>query len=149
MNIQLALRLPRDAATVAVVRGVAVDSLARLGVTEECIEEVRLALSEACTNVIDHAHATDEYEVRLDVDETRCVVTVTDTGTGTGLAADGSGASSPMPEDTAERGRGLAIMRALVDAIDFRSVPEAGTVVRLEKTLKVNPGSPLDKLARS
>lgn len=146
MNIQLSLRLPRDAATVAVVRGVAVDALARLGVTEPCIEEVRLALSEACTNVIDHAHATDEYEVRLDVDETLCVITVTDTGTGG--AVGGSGASTPMPGDGAEHGRGLAIMRALVDAIDFLSVPEAGTVVRLEKTLRVNPGGPLDKLAK-
>lgn len=147
MNIQLSLRLPRDASTVAVVRGVAVDSLARLGVVEECIEEVRLALSEACTNVIDHAHATDEYEVRLDVDETHCVITVTDTGTGGDVL--GQGAANPMPDDDAERGRGLAIMRALMDAIDFHSVPEAGTVVRLEKSLAVRPGGPLDQIKRA
>lgn len=146
MNIQLSLRLPRDATSVAVVRGVAVDALARLGVAEDCIDEVRLALSEACTNVIDHAHATDEFEVRLEVDDANCVITVTDTGNGG--AVNGSGASAPMPGDSAERGRGLAIMRALVDAIDFQSVPEAGTVVRLEKTLTVAPGGPLDRLTR-
>lgn len=41
-----------------------------------------------------------------------------------------------MPVDgSAERGRGVALMRALVDSIDFDSDPESGTVVHLVKQL--------------
>ena len=35
----------------------------------------------------------------------------------------------------AERGRGLGLMQALVDRVDFTSRPEAGTIVTLEKVL--------------
>lgn len=64
MKIELALCLPRDVETVALVRDVSIDALARLGITPGCLEDVRLALSEACTNVIEHSGAEDEYEVR-------------------------------------------------------------------------------------
>jgi anti-sigma regulatory factor (Ser/Thr protein kinase) len=38
-------------------------------------------------------------------------------------------------EHEAERGRGLGLMTALVDKVQFVSKPAAGTVVRLQKTL--------------
>lgn len=142
LAIQIALCLPRDAETVAVVRGVAMVALDRLGVTSAWIEDIRLALSEACTNVIDHAQPTDEYEIRLEVDDQRYVITVIDTGHGLDAAQLASG----MPPADSERGRGLAIMRALVDSLDFRSEPEAGTIVRLVKAISVLPAAPLNRL---
>ncbi|HEX2700772.1 MAG TPA: ATP-binding protein [Acidimicrobiales bacterium] len=142
MEIDIALCLPREAETVGIVRDVAVISLVRLGVTRACAEDIRLALSEACTNVVDHSDADDEYEVRLQVDGKRCEVRVIDTGRGfdaTSLGADPVRSDSP-------RGRGIGLMHALVDAINFTSEPEAGTIVHLVKTLEVEPGSPLDRL---
>ena len=79
MEIDIALCLPREAETVGIVRDVAVLSLMRLGVTKACAEDIRIALSEACTNVVDHSEAEDQYEVRLQVDGRRCEVRVIDT----------------------------------------------------------------------
>lgn len=143
MEIDIALCLPREAETVGVVRDVAVAALVRLGVTQECTEDIRLALSEACTNVVDHSAADDEYEVRLQVDGRRCEVRVVDSGRGFDVL---SLTDRRLPRDSA-RGRGIKLMNALADSIKFESQPEAGTIVRLVKMLDVEPGSPLERLA--
>jgi len=43
----------------------------------------------------------------------------------------------------AESGRGIKLMRALVDDLQFVSDKDSGTVVRLNKRLAVHPSSPL------
>lgn len=139
MRFEIALCLPRDAETVAVARDMVVAMLHNLGVTTDCIEDIRLALSEACTNVIEHAHATDEYEVQLVVDDDRCAIEVTDAGHG----FDPERVDGHMPPPRSPDGRGLALMQALVDRVDFTSEPKAGTIVHLVKRLTLVPDSPL------
>jgi hypothetical protein len=43
----------------------------------------------------------------------------------------------------AESGRGLMLMRALVDNVAFRSEPRAGAVVHMVKTLRFDRAHPL------
>lgn len=142
MELDVALSLPRDAATVAVARALAADALRRLGVTGECIDDIRLALSEAVTNVLDHATTEDDYEVRLTVRDGVCSVIVVDCGKG----FDAASLVTAMPDPSSPRGRGVAIMRAVLDNVRFEPHPEKGTVAYLTKRLEVEPGSPLDLL---
>ena len=142
MELDIALCLPREAETVGIVRDVAVAALVRLGVTRDCTEDIRLALSEACTNVVDHSTVDDEYEVRLQVTGRTCEVRVVDTGRGFDAV---SLSEAPVPADS-PRGRGISLMHALVDGIAFDSRPEAGTIVHLVKTLELVPDSPLGRL---
>lgn len=131
MSFQIALCLPRDVSTVSVVRSVATAVLDRMGVEEHCVDDIRLILSEACTNVVEHAQASDEYEVRLEVNESRCVVSVKDAGHGVDVAHLPNG----LPAVAAVKGRGLAIIAALSDDMSFVSEPHSGTVVRFVKDL--------------
>lgn len=142
MNIKIALCLPRDGETVSLVRAVAMDALARFGVAPECIDDIGLALSEACANVIRHADEGDEYEVRLEVGKVRCAITVIDTGRG----LDVGDLTQSMPEPSSPGGRGVALMRALTDRVDFTSEPETGTIVHLVKMLTLSHGAPLSRL---
>jgi serine/threonine-protein kinase RsbW len=142
MKVDVSICLPQEAETVGLIRGVVTDALRALGVDAECIDDIRLALSEACTNVLDHVEGDDEYEVRLEVDGATCRLSVTNTGDG----FDASRLPNRFPEHTASRGRGVAIMRAVMDHVELRSEPETGTVVRLVKELAVDPGGPLDRL---
>lgn len=142
MKIEIALCLPRDAETVAVVRDVAVGALGRLGVKESCVDDIRLALSEACTNVLDHSGADDEYEVRLEVEDDRCEISVVDAT----YSFDSSSLDLDMPDPMSPRGRGLAIMRSMVDQIRFTSEPAAGTIVHLVKTLDLDPAGSMQRL---
>ena len=144
MKLDVAVSLPREGESVGLIRQVATSALGTFGVTQECIEDIRLALSEACTNVIDHAAADDEYEVRFQVDERRCAISVRNTGG----CFDAATLANAMPDASSARGRGVAIMRALMDQVDFNSEPERGTIVKLVKTLTVPAEGPWARLHR-
>jgi serine/threonine-protein kinase RsbW len=142
VKLDVAICLPQESETVALIRGVVTSALRTLGVTEDCVDDIRLALSEAATNVLDHVEGDDQYEVRLQVDGDVCEISVTNTGDG----FDAAQLSGELPDQTSPRGRGVAIMRAVMDHVELRSEPEAGTIVHLVKTLTVDVGGPLDRL---
>lgn len=142
LGIDLELVLPRDNATVPLVRHILRHTLSEFGVSAECVGDVELAVTEAAANVIDHADGDDQYEITVSVDEQQCRIKVIDTGTG----FDGSAAPTEMPAGTAEDGRGILLMRALMDSIRFESRPEEGTVVHLVKDLAFDTG-PLEPAA--
>jgi len=134
VEIHYGLRLPRGVVTVPIVRELCRTAMTQLGVMEPCVQDVALALTEACANVIEHAEGTDDdYEVRLQLDNERCEIRVVDTGRGFDAEALSDGS---MPGTEAERGRGIQLMKALVDRVDFQTDAGSGTAVHLEKTLR-------------
>ena len=143
MNIVFSLNLPKDETSVPVVRRISREALSSLGVSDTCVSEIEVALSEACTNVLKHVAGTEEaYEVTVEVNETLCEIRVIDTGTGFDHEAEGRSHA----DHAAEGGRGIFLMRAMVDNIEFTSAPESGTVVRLTKKLELEDGSVLARL---
>lgn len=144
MKLEFAVCLPRDAQTAGLVRAVVTSALVSFGMTPGCVDDVRLALGEACTNVIEHAAADDEYEVRLEVDETRCAISVRNTGVG----FDATALAGVMADVDSPRGRGVAIMRAVMDSVEFSSEPETGTIVHLVKTLSLDSHAAVSRLRR-
>lgn len=143
MDLKFSLCLPRDEATVPVVRHVCRDALLKLGVDDDCVSDVELAVTEACSNVLHHVEATDQYEVTIDINDTRCEIRVIDAGAGFDHAEVGLHSSSY----SAESGRGVFLMRSVVDELNFVSEPESGTVVRLVKHLVLKESSPLKRMA--
>ncbi len=137
MEIKLGLSLPRDARTIAVARHICRETLRELGVEGECVSDIEVALTEACTNVLDHSGPGEEYDVELMLREADCVIRVVDRGSGFDVDA-----PLVMSDDGAESGRGIAMMRALVDRVRFESRPEEGTIVHLEKALEYTEGAP-------
>jgi serine/threonine-protein kinase RsbW len=110
------------------------------------VGDIELALTEACTNVLDHAAGTaDDYEVSVEINETKCEIRVIDSGEG---FADMGFPSADLPP-SAESGRGILLMKALVDNVKFLSRPEQGTVVHLEKMLDLEESSILRRLVSS
>jgi serine/threonine-protein kinase RsbW len=100
-----------------------------LNVSEACISDMLLAVSEACSNAVRHGGPANRYEVTASIGYGRCDVRVVDNGVGL--------PSMPLhfpPPDT-ENGRGLLIMRSVVDEISFGITPGRGTTVHLRKTL--------------
>jgi serine/threonine-protein kinase RsbW len=131
MELSLALTLPRDEQTVPVARHIVRNAMEQVGVEGTCVDDIELVLSEACTSVLVHSGSGDQYVVRLDLEDRLGLIRVIDVGRGFDSA--GLQAGGTLPED--ERGRGLGLMQALVDRVDFTSRPEAGTIVTLEKVV--------------
>ena len=144
MEIDLGLTLPRDELSIPVVRHLCRSALGELGVTDECVGDITVALTEACTNVLVHSGPADEYAVRLTLDGERCVLRVVDTGDGFDSDNKSQGRAA---EPSAESGRGIQLMRALVDRVTFVSKPEEGTVVHLEKDLDLVEDAPMKRLS--
>jgi serine/threonine-protein kinase RsbW len=137
VRITLTLNLPRDESTVPVARHIVRASLEEIGVAPGCTSDIEIALSEASTNVLKHSGPGDEYAVSCEMNDTTCVIRVVDTGHGFDHATLGY----ENADMSAEQGRGIQLMRALVDRAQFLSKPEEGTIVHLEKSLEFEPGS--------
>ena len=128
VEMRFSLSLPREALSIPMIRRVVGDALRGLGVAENCVDDLLVATSEACTNAVQHARAPGEYRVTLHADESDCVLKIMDRGSG----------PRPAPRERgvlSESGRGLNIMQALVDDLDIQTSPDRGTVVHLRKRL--------------
>ena len=135
MHIDLTLCLPRDGATLPTVRHLCKFALTEIGVIESLIADVELAVTEACANVIEHTTVEDVYEVRIGISPQACEIRVIDTGRG--FDFEDYGLRDADADD--EGGRGIQLMRSLVDRIGFSSAPEKGTMVHLVKALDLDP----------
>ena len=141
LEVNLTLCLPTDELSVPVVRHICSYSLTEVGVRPECLEDISLALTEACTNVLDHAtDSGDAYAVQISIDDERCIIRVKDTGAGFDFD---SRSSEPRVDGSAESGRGLELIRSLVDRVKFTSVDEEGMIVHLEKELEFDESHPV------
>jgi serine/threonine-protein kinase RsbW len=134
MKLSLVLCLPRDAETVRVTRNVLDASLGALDVADDVRDDIILALGEACANVIEHADSSDEYEVRVQLTNVRCVVEVVDTGRGFDSASLNLARTEQLA--TAEHGRGLQIIDALAENLRVTSRPLEGAMISFEKSLR-------------
>jgi anti-sigma regulatory factor (Ser/Thr protein kinase) len=130
------LDIPPRNGYLALVRRV-VATAARLDGTlvDRRIDDLSLAVSEACANAIDgqrSAGSPEPISVVLELDGSGVVVTVTDHGGG--FSPD---EVDPIPDADDpgrlrhERGLGLPLMRSLAESVHFTAT-EGGTAVRLE-----------------
>ncbi len=136
MHIEISLALPRDRESVSAVRRIVASAMAEVGVERSCAADVELALTEGCANVVRHATSTDRYEVTFELDATAARVTIADNGNG--FTVNGT---YRMASALAEGGRGLAIMKMLMDEADFRVQEGHGTEVLLTKHIVLDDTS--------
>ncbi|MCY1145290.1 ATP-binding protein [Actinoplanes sp. Pm04-4] len=122
------LDLPREAGSVPTVRRLLRSTLAVLRVDHEAQDDLEIAITEACSNVVRHATGAEMFEVCLDVAENRCSIDVRDNGPG--FDPDQVG-----PAGTAsESGRGLELIKALGENVRMHSVPRSGSLIHFEKS---------------
>jgi serine phosphatase RsbU (regulator of sigma subunit)/anti-sigma regulatory factor (Ser/Thr protein kinase) len=94
------------------------------GAADDEIYDITVASQEACTNAVEHAYGPGRGGFRLDAELHEGVVRLT--------IRDGGRWRPPRGE---HRGRGLALMRALMDEVDVVS-EETGTAVVLTRRLR-------------
>lgn len=143
-QIELQLTLPRDARYVGVLRRVAESLLSGLDVPVESVDDVAIALSEACGNVIRHASGTSEYGVQLSVADDHCSIEVCDLGPGL-ESLDLEDVPVGLDDDAgAEEGRGVPLLRALMDDLEFVRDDETTTVrlIKRWEAVGLGPAAP-------
>jgi serine/threonine-protein kinase RsbW len=93
-------------------------------------EDLEIAVTEACANVVRHATGADTFEVTLDVGDDRCAIDVQDNGAG----FDPEAVTAVAPGVDSERGRGLFLIKALNENVRMHSVPREGSLIHFEKS---------------
>jgi serine/threonine-protein kinase RsbW len=109
------LTIPAKAEYITLVR-LALSGLTRLRpLSEEVLGDLKLAVTEACTNSVRHGYANGEgtVDILYELQPDRLVVEVADDGPG----FDPSG-EEPSEENLAEGGLGIAIIKAVSDEFE-------------------------------
>lgn len=135
MRLEIHLLLPAEARLLSRTRQTVAGFLAEVGAADQHVDDVVLALDEACANAIRHGASGDSdgaYELHAVVTPEEVVIEVTDDGPG--LRPERVDVA-PVPV-TSTSGRGLHLIRALMDDVTVGSAGEGrGTVVRMARTL--------------
>lgn len=119
----LELTLPARAENVAVIRHAFRGLGAALGLEDDALSDLRLAVTEACTNVVVHAYPDGDGDLRIRAtlsEGGRIVVSVLDDGLGMGAVHDSPGL-----------GLGLPLIASLSERVEFDSPDGATTEVRM------------------
>lgn len=117
------LTLPARPENVAVVRHVLGAFAESMRLPDELIEDLRLAVTEACTNVVRHAYPDGDpgaVEISIEPRGERVQIVVADAGRGIGASSDTSGP-----------GLGLPLIAAIADTVDLQSAPGGGSRVAM------------------
>ena len=110
-------------------RHLVADMLSQLPLSRDACFDVAVAAGEALSNAYDHAYGAAGCMMVVKACADRVVIEVRDRGRGFELAPD-----EEPPAPTATRGRGIRLMRMLVDRVDIeRRRDGRGTLVRLVK----------------
>jgi serine/threonine-protein kinase RsbW len=115
----------------------ALTGIARLRVeplSPEVVGDLKLALTEACTNSVRHAYGDDAGLVHIvyELHSDRLVVEVSDSGEGFDAP---SARTAPGRDELAEGGLGIAIIEALSDELEIGEGDGGGSRLRFVKRL--------------
>lgn len=122
-NTDVKLTLPARPENVSVIRHVLGAFAEALRLSDDLVEDLRLAVTEACTNVVRHAYPPEvPGPVEITIRPTEDVVSVVVADHGRGI-----GASS----DTTGPGLGLPLIAAIADEVELQPVPGGGSRVAM------------------
>lgn len=134
MRLHVDLTVPNEARLISHTRRVLTGYLEEMGVDREDVSDVGVALSEACTNVLRHAHLGDDECFRLTAELRPDEIVVVVEDDGVGLPGD---AGANHHDLDATSGRGLHLIRTLMTSVAVETVPNHhGTRLQMRKSLR-------------
>lgn len=128
------LKIPSLPEFVSVARLALSGIASRMNFQYDEIEDLKIALAEACNNAIQHAYThnggKNAVAIKFLVESKKLIIEVKDHGRGFNFRE-----SQKESVDLQERGLGMFLIRALVDDFEVSSSPD-GTYVKMIKILK-------------
>lgn len=123
------LRFPCKAEWVAIARLAIAGVANRLAYTVEDIEDLKLAVAEACTNRIRHADGADTIVIAAEIGPDELCITVRDHGSDPHVAA------VPNVAEAREDRLGIVLIQSLMDSADYHVDSDGGVVLVMRKSV--------------
>ena len=105
----------------------------KIGFSIDDIEDMKVAVSEACTNAIKHS-SDNKFSVEYTIFEDGLTIKIVDSGKGYDVDA----VDKPNLKEPKESGLGLFIIQSLMDEVEIKSNINYGTVIKMTKYLGVD-----------
>lgn len=138
-KLEFALTIPALADYVGVVR-LAISGIAtRMNFTIDEIEDIKISISEACTNAIQHAYGdnvnpeTDKIDIKIYIVNNELKIIVRDFGSGFDLSILGTKEQKEKSKEKMGLGLGLTFIKSLMDDANFKSTIGKGTEIQMQK----------------
>ncbi len=132
---EVRLRIPAKPEYITLCR-LALTGISRLRpLGDETLADLKLALTEACSNSVRHAYADGEgsVDIRYELHADRLVIEVADDGEGFDPAQSGRNGHE---DELAEGGLGIAIIRSIADDVEISAGEDGrGSRLRFVKVL--------------
>ena len=140
-QIELQIKVPNQTRYLSLIGKISEELAAQLqnynGDREALANHINVVLTEALVNAIRHANADnpdEEVEIRITVTDEELVLQVFDHGRGFNLDSISSTVKETQNE-LEDHGRGLYIMRSLMDSVDYYPV-SGGNVLEMHKQFR-------------
>lgn len=136
---EMSISFPSKSCNEAFARSVVAAFVMNLDPTINELSDIKTAVSEAVTNCIVHGYRRNDGTIYIKgkiTDTNKVIIKIRDKGCG---IEDVKRAMEPLfttaPEEE-RAGLGFAVMQSFCDKVKVKSIPEKGTTVTLEKTIK-------------
>lgn len=124
-----AIRVKAEITELATIRGFVEEAAHDAALEEERVFDLKVAVSEACANVVEHAvQKAPILDVDARLSGTKLTFIIEDHGV--------FQTPSPAQQVAQNRGLGLPLMVALMDEVCFVRTPDGGTAVSLSVRLR-------------
>lgn len=133
------LHVPSSTQNLAMIRDFVSSVGQQAGLGEDDVARLELAVDEACTNVIEHAHhgdITKDVVVRAIFDEKTLRLEVLDSGSGFDPSGLPPADLARLVHERKAGGLGLKVMRTLMDEVSYEIVPGDKNRLRMVKRLR-------------
>ena len=127
------MEITANPAYVSIIRLTTSGIANKVGFCMDDIEDLKVAVSEACTNAIKHS-SDDRFTIIYTMIENGLLIEIIDNGNG----YDTSSINEPDIENLKESGMGLFIIEALMDEVSIESQEGKGTSIKMTKYLGVD-----------
>ncbi|PIE34154.1 serine/threonine protein kinase [candidate division KSB3 bacterium] len=118
------------------VAGVAEES----GINEHDIDNIELAVDEACANVIEHGYDPEETEknltIRMEIDTSKLTLSIIDQGKHFDLRSRQQPDITELIDMKRDGGLGISLIKRAMDEIDYRKTADGYNELVLTKYLK-------------
>lgn len=136
---KFSLHVPSSTQNLALIREFVTSVGAQAGLGEDDVAKLELAVDEACTNVIEHAHRGDitkDVVVRATFDETTLRIEVVDSGAGFDPSRLPDADLARLAHERRSGGLGFHVMQLLMDEVSYEIVPGQTNRLRMVKKLR-------------
>ena len=127
------MEITANPAYVSIIRLTTSGIANKVGFCMDDIEDLKVAVSEACTNAIKHS-SDDRFTIIYTMIENGLTIEIIDNGNG----YDTRSINEPDIENLKESGMGLFIIEALMDEVSIESQEGKGTSIKMTKYLGVD-----------